>query len=142
MVKQISVFIENKKGRLANLTKELGENNIDLKALSIADTTDFGILRFITNDAEKTIKVITEKGYTAKLTDVIAVQVEDKPGGLAYVLDLLNQQDISIEYLYSFVRTKGTSALIIFRVNDSDRAVETLKKNGVKLLTQEEINAL
>ena len=142
VVKQISVFIENKKGRLHSLTKALGENNIDLIALSIADTTDFGILRFISSDTDTALKVIRDNGFTAKLTDVLAVEVPDKPGGLEGILVLLDESNIGIEYLYSFVRLKGKSALIMFRVDDTAKAMKILESNGVRLLGQREINAL
>jgi hypothetical protein len=138
-VKQISVFIENTQGKLADFTRLLGENGIDLVSMSIADTTSFGILRGIVADYEKAVKVIEDAGYTACLTDVLAVTVPDRPGGLAQILKLLSDQGISIEYLYSFVRHKGNNALIVFRVEEIDRASRILTENGVKLLEQEEI---
>ena len=139
LVKQISVFLENKKGRLAKLTRVLGETGIDLIALSIADTTNFGILRAIVSDNEKTLKVVRDKGYTANLTEVLAVAVPDVPGGLAGVLKLLRDNDISVEYLYSFVRRVGNDAIIIFRVDQPERAGNLLRDKGVRLLEQDEI---
>lgn len=141
-VKQISVFIENTPGRLAHFTKLLGENHIDLVSLSVADTTHFGILRGIVADYETAVKLISESGYTVKLTDVLAVAVPDKPGGLAFVLEMLAQNDIVVEYLYSFVRNAGNHALIIFRVDKLPEAEEILTKAGVKLLSQEEVRGL
>ena len=138
-VKQISVFIENSPGKLADFTRLLGENGIDLVSLSIADTTNFGILRGIVADYEKAVKLIEEAGYTVCLTDVLAVTVPDKPGGLADILLLLSDNQIAIEYLYSFVRNKGNNALIVFRVEEIERAQELLKKHDVNFLTQEEI---
>lgn len=138
-VKQISVFIENAKGKLADFTRLLGENNIDLVSMSIADTTSFGILRGIVADYEKAVKLIEEAGYTACLTDVLAVAVPDKPGGLAEILQLLSDEAISIEYLYSFVRNKGNNALIVFRVEEIERAEKLLLEHGITLLKQEEI---
>ena len=138
-VKQISVFIENSPGKLADFTRLLGENGIDLVSLSIADTTNFGILRGIVADYEKAVKLIEEAGYTVCLTDVLAVTVPDKPGGLADILLLLSENQIAIEYLYSFVRNKGNNALIVFRVEEIERAQELLKKYDVNFLTQEEI---
>ena len=138
-VKQISVFIENTKGKLADFTTLLGENDIDLVSMSIADTTSFGILRGIVADYKKAVRIIEDAGYTACLTDVLAVTVPDKPGGLADILKTLSNEDISIEYLYSFVRHKGNNALIVFRVEEIERAEQLLKSNGVEILTQEQI---
>jgi len=139
MVKQISVFVENKKGRLARITEVLGKGGIDLIALSIADTTNFGIMRCIVNDPEKALKLLKENDITASTTEVIVAEVVDKPGGLAYVLGLLDKADISVEYLYSFVRTPNENALILFRVEEIDRAVKTLEAGGVKLLDEKDI---
>ncbi len=141
-VKQISVFIENTPGRLADFTRLLGENQIDLVSLSIADTTHFGILRGIVADYERAEKLIGEAGYTVRLTDVLAASVPDVPGGLAKVLGMLSENGISIEYLYSFVRNAGKNALIIFRVEELEKAAQVLKDNGVRLLTQEEVRLL
>ncbi len=142
VVKQISVFIENTPGRLSDFTRLLGDNQIDLVSLSIADTAQYGILRCIVADYEKALRLISEAGYTARLTDVLAVSVSDTPGGLAKVLSVLNESQIGIEYLYSFVRDAGKNALIIFRVEELERAAEVLKKNGAQLLTQEEVRHL
>ena len=139
MIKQISVFVENKKGRLARITDVLGKGGIDLIALSIADTTNFGIMRCIVNDPEKALKLLKENDITASTTEVIVAEVVDKPGGLAYVLGLLDKADISVEYLYSFVRTPNENALILFRVEAIDRAVKALEAGGVKLLDEKDI---
>ncbi len=141
-VKQISVFIENTPGRLADFTRLLGDNQIDLVSLSIADTTNFGILRGIVADYERAEKLISEAGYTVRLTDVLAASVPDVPGGLAKVLGMLSENGISIEYLYSFVRNAGKNALIIFRVEELEKAAQVLKDNGVRLLSQEEVRLL
>ena len=142
MVKQISVFIENKKGRLAELAGLLSENRIDMKALSIADTTNFGILRCIVSDPDLAIKVIRDAGFTANVTEVLAVQVPDVPGGLAAILDYLAKADISVEYLYSFVRTNGDSALILFRVEEPQKAKDLLLSKNVPVLSAEQVDAL
>lgn len=139
MIKQISVFVENKKGRLAKITEVLGNARIDLIALSIADTTNFGIMRCIVNDPDKAVRVLKESGFTASATQVIVVEVPDKTGGLASVLKLLDEADISIEYLYSFVHTPNKNALILFRVEDIENSVATLEKNGVKLLKAKDL---
>ncbi len=141
-VKQISVFIENTPGRLANFTKLMGDNGIDLVSLSIADTTNFGILRGIVADYEKAVKLLSENGYTVKLTDVLAVSVSDKPGGLNEVLMTLANNGIVVEYLYSFVRNVGHNALIIFRVDKLAEAERVLTEAGVRLLSQEEVRVL
>ena len=135
-IQQISVFIENRHGSLTDFTKD---NGVDLIALSIADTTNFGILRAIVSDNEKTLKVVRDKGYTANLTEVLAVAVPDVPGGLAGVLKLLRDNDISVEYLYSFVRRVGNDAIIIFRVDQPERAGKLLLEKNVRLLEQNEI---
>ena len=141
-VKQISVFIENTPGRLSDFTKVLADAGIDLVSLSIADTTNFGILRGIVADAEKARKVLAERGYTVKVTDVLAVCVPDQPGGLAGILEKLAERNIALEYLYSFVRKAGDHALIIVRVDKPEEAVEVLTAAGVKLLSQDEVKAL
>ena len=138
-IKQISVFIENRHGRLEEFTTLLGENGIDLIALSIADTTNFGILRAIVADNERALGLVRDHGYTANLTEVLAVAVPDSPGGLAGVLTMLRDGSISIEYLYSFVRRVGKDAIIIFRVDQPDKAAALLQEKGVRLLSQEEI---
>lgn len=138
-VKQISVFIENRQGRLAEFSRLLAQNEIDLVAISVADTTNFGILRAVTGDYEKTAEILRGNGYTANLTDVLAVAVPDEPGGLAAVLQMLSDADISIEYLYSLVRRVGENAVIIFRVDAPGEAVKLFRAKGVKLLQQSDI---
>jgi len=139
MIKQISVFVENKKGRLAKITDVLGQGGIDLIALSIADTTNFGIMRCIVNEPDKALSLLKNHGFTASTTDVIVAEVTDKPGGLAAVLKLLDSADISVEYLYSFVRTPNENALILFRVEDIETAVKVLTDGGVRLLSEPDV---
>jgi hypothetical protein len=139
MIKQISVFVENKKGRLARITEVLGQGGVDLIALSIADTTNFGIMRCIVSDPDKAIALLRANDFTASTTEVIVAEVVDTPGGLSHVLGLLDKADISVEYLYSFVRTPSENALILFRVEDIATAVDTLKAGGVKLLEEQDI---
>ena len=141
-VKQISVFIENTPGRLADFTRLLGDHQIDLISLSIADTTTFGILRGIVKDYDRAVDVINQAGYTACLTDVLTIEVPDVPGALAKVLGILSEDGVSIEYLYSFLRDGGKEAFIILRTEQIDKAYETLKHNHVRLLSQEEVCAL
>jgi len=142
MVKQISVFLENKSGRLADVTRTLGTNNIDISALSIADTTDFGILRLIVNNPDKAEEVLKKDGFTVASTDVLAIAVEDKPGGLSQALTVLEENSIGIEYIYAFVGKCSNEALVILRLDKPCEAIEILKKNEIKVLEQEDICVL
>lgn len=141
-VKQISVFLENKSGRLAQVTRALGENDINIRALSIADTTDFGILRLIVNDPVLAYRILKDKGFTVSITDVIAVEVIDKPGGLADVLAVLQGVDINIEYLYAFLQKISNAAFVVFRVEQLDEAIKVLQEKGIKILPEQEVYAL
>lgn len=141
-VKQISVFLENKSGRLAEVTRVLGENNIDISALSIADTTHFGILRLIVNDPEKAEEVLKVHGFTVSGTNVIAIGVKDQPGGLAQALEVLDRENIGIEYMYAFVGKAEEEALVILRVEDPDRAISALNDNRVSVLTSDQVYKL
>lgn len=133
MVKQLSVFIENKPGKIYRLTQLLSKSGIDLVMLSIADTKDFGILRLITNDIPKSYNILKEAGYTVSVTELIGVEVPDNPGGLSEVLAVFDQSGISIEYLYSFARTSDKTAIILFRVEDSQSALDKLKTRNIIL---------
>lgn len=139
MIKQISVFVENKKGRLAAMTKVLADNGIDLVSLSIADTSNFGILRCIVNDVEKAVGVLKDEGFTVNITDVIGIYVPDKPGGLYSVLQVLNANDLGIGYLYSFVKKEEGRALIMLKVDNMEKAVEVFNKNDIIMVTQKDI---
>ena len=141
-INQISVFMENKKGRLSSLTRILAENKIDLVALSIADTADYGIMRAIVNRTEEAERVLRQAGFMVSTTKVLGVVVPDSPGGLADVLDIFTQGDISVEYLYSFVRNQGRNALIMFKVSPCDKAVKLLRSHGIELVTQQQVNSL
>lgn len=141
-VKQVSVFLENKLGRLATVTKILGDNGIDISAMALADTTNFGILRMIVNNPDKAVSVLKEAGFTVSTTDVLAVEVDDRPGGLSAVLEVLQDNGISIEYAYSFIKRAGDKAFILFRVENPDRAVDLLKNTGVRVLEEKEVYAL
>jgi hypothetical protein len=142
LVKQISIFLENKSGRLADVTKILGKNNIDISALSIADTTDFGVLRLIVNDPEKAEKVLKDEGFSVGSTCVIAIGVQDKPGGLSVALEILGDEGIGIEYMYAFVGKAENQALVILRVEDTDKAISALKENNISVLTSEQVYRL
>jgi hypothetical protein len=141
-VKQISIFLENKSGRLAQVTQFLADNNINIRALSLADTADFGILRIIVNDSEKAVGVLKDAGYTLGETDVVAVEVPDKPGGLANILKPLWKAGLDVEYMYAFVQSSGENAIMIFRFEDPDKAVDILSENEVKILSGKEVYQL
>ncbi|MBN1842411.1 MAG: ACT domain-containing protein [Deltaproteobacteria bacterium] len=133
-VEQISIFLENKAGRLAEVTRVLSGAGVNIRALSLADTSDFGILRLIVNDNDKAKTVLKEHGFTVGKTDVVAVEVEDRPGGLSSILNILSKQNINVEYMYAFVQHSGKNAVIIFRFDDIDTAVKLLQENNVKVL--------
>lgn len=142
LVKQISIFLENKSGRLAEVTRTLGENDIDISALSIADTTDFGILRLIVNKPEKAERILKENNFTVSCTSVIAIGVQDKPGGLAKALGILDGENIGIQYMYAFVSKTDDEALVILKVEDPDRAVMVLKDNSISVLPSSQVYKL
>jgi len=141
-VEQIAVFLENKSGRLAEITAILAENDINIRALSVADTADFGILRLIVDDVEKAKNILKDGGFTVGKTDVLAVEVADKTGGLATVLRSLHRADINVEYMYAFVNKTGENAVLIFRFEKMDEAIEVLQKDGFTLLSGAQICAL
>lgn len=133
-VAQTSIFLENRSGGLADVVDVLARHSIDIKAVSLADMADFGILRLIVEDAERAKKVLKEAGFTAETTRVVAVEVPDRPGGLAQTLQALKQQRINVEYMYSAARRSGERAIIVFRFDETGRAVEALQQAGVKVL--------
>jgi hypothetical protein len=141
-VEQISVFLENKAGRLAEVTKVLGEAKVNIRALSLADTTDFGILRLIVDQYDKAREVLKQHGFTVGKTEVVAVEVPDRPGGLAWVLQILSESDINVEYMYAFVQHSGKNAVIIFRFDNLEKAIDLLQKQGVRIYTGEEVYRL
>jgi hypothetical protein len=133
-VEQISIFLENKAGRLAEVTRVLSQAGANIRALSLADTSDFGILRLIVDDNEKAKAALKKGGFTVGKTDVVAVEVEDRPGGLSRILDILSKKGVNVEYMYAFVQHSGKNAVIIFRFDDIDTAVGLLQENDVKVL--------
>lgn len=141
-VEQISIFIENKSGRLAEITRILGDSGVNIRALSLADTSDFGILRLIVNDRETAKRVLKEKGFTVSKTEVVAVEVPDRPGGLAQILQTLDQQAINVEYMYAFVERCGENAVIIFRFDETEKAIQALLDNGFNILAGERLYAM
>ncbi len=141
-VKQISVFIENRSGRLRDVANVLGKNNINIRALSLADTSDYGILRLIVNNPDKARKVLKEENFTLSETDVIAVEVSDRPGGLAEVLDIMGESGINVEYMYAFVEKSSENAVMIFRIEDIDNALAVLKDKNVTILNNERVTSM
>ena len=139
---QISVFLENKAGRLAEVTAILAEANVNIRALALADTSDFGVLRLIVNDNAKAVDALKNRGFTVGKTDVVAVEVEDKPGGLHRILGILQQAEINVEYMYAFVNQSGSNAVMIFRFDNIDNAVNLLEENNVKVITGNEVYTL
>jgi hypothetical protein len=133
-VAQVSVFLENRSGGLVEVIDVLARHGIDMKALSLADMADFGILRLIVDDPETTRRVLKEAGFTADKTRVVAVEVPDRPGGLGETLHALRRNGINVEYMYSAARRKGESAIIIFRFDETGRALDALRGAGVTVL--------
>ena len=136
LVKQLSVFMENRPGRLYKLTHALGKEGIDFVTLSIADPKDFGIARFTARDTERAYEILKNEGFTVGITELIGVEVDDKPNALAEVISLMEAANMNIEYLYSFVLTNHNSAKILMRVEDTDRAVKMLEEKGIKMLSE------
>jgi len=133
-VEQISIFLENKPGGLEEVTRILKDAQINIRTLSLADTTDFGILRLIVNDVDTASRVLKENGLRFSRTTVVAVEVPDRPGGLHSILEVLSKNGINVEYLYAFVERSGENAVIIFRFDAPDKAIEVLQKNGLTVL--------
>ena len=141
-VEQISIFIENKSGRLAEVSGALGAAGVNIRALSLADTSDFGILRLIVDDTDKAFKVLREKGFTVNKTEVIGVGVPDTPGGLATILQILDKSSVNVEYMYAFVERSGDNAVIIFRFDNIDEAIKVLRDNGIKIIEGSKITSM
>lgn len=133
LIPQISVFVENKRGRLYQITRILREHNIDIRAISLADTVDFGILRLIVDDPESAKEALKEQSFAVSITEVIAVGVNDRPGGVEEVLKLLYEAGIDVEYIYAFV-SKSDDASVILHVSDNKLAVKLLQENGVRII--------
>ncbi len=141
-VNQISAFVENKPGQLAEFAKLLKQNHIDMRALSIAETEDFGILRIIVDDYTGTMHILKEAGYICSVTPVLAVAIPDTPGALVDVLTLLGDNDINLEYTYAFITRKKDLAYMILRVADNDKAIKILCEKGIMPIPQEDFAVL
>ena len=131
---QISIFLENKTGRLAEVTGILAEAGVNIRALALADTSDFGVLRLIVDDNQKAEAALKQRGFTVSKTNVVAVEVSDRPGGLHHILDLLHREGINVEYMYAFVQQSGDNAVMIFRFDHTDAAIQTLEADGLTVI--------
>ncbi len=138
-VEQISIFLENRAGRLTDVTRVLSEAKVNIRALSLADTSDFGILRLILTDHERAKQILKENGFTVGRTSVVAVEVDDRPGGLHSILELLSNSQINVEYMYAFVQQTGKNAVLIFRFDRTDQAIEILQKNNLRIIPGDEL---
>ncbi len=134
-VKQISVFLENKNGRLAEVTRIMAEGDISLKAMTIADTADFGILRIISEQPEKTLELLQSHNFTARVTEVIGVRLDDKPGALHDVMEIFEKNSVNIEYLYSTLMMEEGKVVIMFKVEDIDHGLDIIRSNGMEAIT-------
>ncbi len=133
-VEQISVFLENKTGRLSEVTGILAEAKVNIRALALADTSDFGVLRLIVDDNQQAVSVLKENGFTVGSTKVVAAQVKDEPGGLHHILETLRGSDINVEYMYAYVRHTGKDAVMIFRFDNADAAIEIMQENNITVI--------
>lgn len=141
-IKQISIFLENRRGRLCEVCSLLGENGINIRALTVAETESFGVLRIVVDKTDEAVKLLKENSFTANVTEVVAAEVADEPGGLAKVLKAIEQGNINIEYMYGFVEKHGGKALLVFRFEDADAAIETLKKNNINTIGRADVQGL
>ncbi len=141
-IRQVSVFIENRKGALSDALRILSGGEVGLRALSIADTRDFGILRMITDDNRKAAELLSGEGYICNVTDVVAAAADDRPGGLCDLLTLLSDGSVDVEYLYAFVAEAKKHAWVVLRVSDNEKAEALLRASGVHVLTDEDVAKL
>jgi hypothetical protein len=139
---QISIFLENKSGRLAEITDILARSSINIRALSLADTADFGIFRLIVSDPARAAAILKDNGFTIGRNEIVAVVVPDRPGGLAGILGTLQEKGINVEYMYAFVQKSEGNAVLIFRFDDADKAIAVLQQAGVRVLSGEDIQKL
>ena len=141
-VKQISVFLENRPGALAEFTRILEKSNMNLRALSLAESEDFGIVRVIVDDPFETIRILKDEGYVCSITKVIAVEIQDKPGALVRMLNILGDNQVNLEYSYAFLAKKANSAFMILRVEDNEKAIKVLTQNGIRPICHDDMEKL
>lgn len=141
-LRQISVFLENRTGRLAQVARVLGEAEVNIRAMSVADTSDFGIMRLLVDKTDTAVAALREAGFTVNGTEVVAVEIADRPGGLSTLLALLQGAGINVEYMYAFLERWQDNAIMVFRFEDPDKAVQILQEANVKVFSGEEIEGL
>jgi hypothetical protein len=141
-ITQISVFLENRKGRLSEVCSMLGQAGVNIRALTIAETESFGVLRMVVDKPSEAADLFRKNGITANLTDVVAAEVPDKPGGLAAVLKTLSDHDVNVEYMYGFVEKNSENALLVFRFDNPELAAQVLRENGLKVIDEKGVQGL
>ncbi len=141
-ITQISVFLENRKGRLYDVCSLLGRNSINIRALTIAETESFGVLRIVVDKSDAAVKLLRDNGFVANFTDVVAVEVPDTPGGLAEVLKMFADNNVNVEYMYGFVEKHSDKALLVFRFENTDAAQKVLAQGSISVVTKKEIEGL
>jgi len=139
LIKQISIFIPNKKGSLARLTEILVRHNIDIRAIAVFDTAEYGILRIVVDDPDRALEILNKEGIVAKVSKVIAVEPEDKPGSLNQIFSILRDADINIEYIYSFIMRKREMPYVVLKVDNQEKAVDVLTAHGINVVNKEEV---
>ncbi len=139
---QISIFLENRKGRLYDVCSLLGKHKINIRALTVAESEQFGILRIVVDKPEETAALLKKNGFVASLTEIVAVEVADKPGGLAEILKVFSQSNINVEYMYGFVEKRSDKAMLVFRFDEPDKAIVLLKKKKIKVIGRKEMGDL
>lgn len=142
IVEQVCVFLENKSGRLSEVTRAMEDAGVNIRALSVADTSDFGILRMIVNDNDKALASLKSKNFTVSKSEVVAAEVSDTPGGLSHILDVLEKAGINVEYMYAFLEHVSDKAVMIFRFDENKKAVDTLTANNITLLDGKQVYQL
>jgi hypothetical protein len=141
-VKQISVFLENKKGRLAEVTGTLEREGVNMRALSLADTADFGVLRIIVDEVDRCLKVLKTAGFVAQVTEVVAIEVEDRPGGLHRILQVLDAGGLNVEYLYAYLLKRKAAAIVICKIDEREKALAVLTKAGIQTISADMLKGL
>lgn len=141
-IKQLSLFVENRPGRMAKVSKTLSDAGVNIRAMTIAEAGDFGVIRMVVDDPEKGYNVLHDNGFTVSTTDVLAVEMRDTPGGLYEIVNTLGENNINVDYAYAFVTAKAQKAMLILRVDDIVKARKGLSEKGIKIATREEIQAI
>lgn len=141
-IKQISLFVENKPGRMAKVSKTLSDAGVNIRALTVAEAGDFGVIRMVVDDPEKGYQVLHDNGFTVSETEVLAVEMKDIPGGLYEIVNTLGKSDVNVDYAYAFVTTKAERAMLIIRVDNLEKARGVLSDAGIKLATRDEIQKI